>query len=345
MCLKCAHDGLTSGRQGPAGSRVRPRLAVRCLTLGGRRHLVVLPSAAAGGSSQLRPRRRTRGSYPDRRRFVSPIVRVTRDESQQPMTDEDAMSFLVEHLREPTRAKRQGGRVDLDIRDVAFAFMVRHEGTRQDYRHNHGTQAAIQKRTPPFGNAAWQLARLGVLRPGEREAGDSGCPNGLYTLTDYGRAWLARPCNELVFVSPDRSAQLLGRYRERFGDAFLQRGIEAGHCYRAGHYLACVAMCGAAREAILVRLALEHFSPDVVEKEYRSSGGRGRLETRVVGQLNQSVRREFREQSSALDFWRDYAAHGLPAPVGEPEAFRALRLLLRLAQFVDSDVPRGKPTR
>ena len=162
-----------------------------------------------------------------------------------------------------------------------------------------------------------------------------------FTFTDHGRAWIARPLDELVFASPDRSAQLLGRYRARFGDAFLQRGIEAGKCCSGGLYLACVAMCGAAREAVLVALAQEHMPATEVESLYLSSGGRGRLETRVVGKLKAGVRSGFKELSGSLDFWRDYAAHGRPAPVGEPEAFRALQVLLRLAQFVDAHITQG----
>lgn len=255
------------------------------------------------------------------------------------MTDEDALSFLIEYLRDPSREKPQNDGADLDIKAVAWAYMVKHEGVPSSGRID-SHEARVETRAEPFTNAAWQLCRIGVLRPGQRGSPVNAAAYAqFYAFTDYGRTWIASPREDQVFVSPDRSAKLLGRYHGRFGDAFLQRGIEAGECYRAGLYLACAAMCGAGREAILIAVARERMKDEEVEKIYLATGGRRGLEKRALGKLTDRTRREFIELSRSLDFWRDDAAHGRPSRVDEPEAFRALQLLLRLAQFVDAYVP------
>ena len=103
--------------------------------------------------------------------------------------------------------------------------------------------------------------------------------------------------------------------------------------------MACAAMCGAAREALLLALAVETMPVDEVERLYLSMGGRRALEIKVLDGMKDYVVRQFKELSRGLDFWRDNAAHGRPAKIEEPEAFRALHVLLRLAQFADNAIP------
>lgn len=219
------------------------------------------------------------------------------------MRDEGALNFLIERLRKTLHAPPQA-RCDVDLTNIAWEFMVAHENVPAAGRTRQH-EARIEELSEYFLNAAWHLARLGVLRPGKRQyapSADAHWEGRSYTFTEFGRAWLGRPLDELVLVNPDRTAQLLGRYRQRFGAAFLQRGIEAGECYRAQLYLACVAMCGAAREAVLVALANERMDRAEVEQLYLSSGGRGRLETNVLGQLPPDVRARLKELSgSGLD--------------------------------------------
>jgi hypothetical protein len=253
-------------------------------------------------------------------------------------TDEEALDFLIEYLRRDLPEKR-GHRPDFTLMVVGRAYLKTRKGL--DYSHQNDERA--YELTGPIGNAAWCLVRLGVLRPGGQYFAPGAPFTGMeFTLTDFGRAWILRPLDELVFASPERTSRLLDRYRARFGDAYLQRGIEAADCYRAGLYLACCAMCGAASEAIVLALAREQMSKEEVDAVYLSSGGRGRLRTRVLGKCQDSVRRRFAEYSDSLDFWRDYAAHGRSAPIGEPEAFRSMQLLVRLAQFTDEHLPQGQ---
>jgi hypothetical protein len=56
----------------------------------------------------------------------------------------------------------------------------------------------------------------------------------------------------------------------------------------------------------------------------------------VLGQAREDLRREFREFTVLLKYWRDEAAHGRASHISDNEAFTSLAYLLRFAQFADA---------
>jgi len=66
---------------------------------------------------------------------------------------------------------------------------------------------------------------------------------------------------------------------------------------------------------------------------YISANGRSRVENVITGQLKDNLRREYSGYTSLLKYWRDISAHGISSNISDNEAFTALALLLRFAQF------------
>ncbi len=169
--------------------------------------------------------------------------------------------------------------------------------------------------------------------------GELGTPEGSagmgYSITQFGRTWLSEADrDDFVPTEPERFGRLLEPFRAKFGPGFHQRAQEAIRCYGAHAYLACCAMCGAAAESILLKVAAQLKDEAEVLKDYRSSGGRGRIENLIVGRATQHLRREFFGFTPLLNYWRDVAGHGSVAVISDDEAFTSIALLLRFAQFV-----------
>ena len=95
-------------------------------------------------------------------------------------------------------------------------------------------------------------------------------------------------------------------------------------------------MCGAAAESVLLSLAIAiDGDATKVEKMYFASGGRGRIEKLILSQQTLPIQEEFRGYLSLLKYWRDAASHGHRTGVRDNEAYTALAVLLRFAQFVN----------
>jgi hypothetical protein len=125
-----------------------------------------------------------------------------------------------------------------------------------------------------------------------------------------------------------RFAELLARHADRFGNAYHARSQEAVRCYQANAYLACCAMCGAAAESILLRIAIAQTGDESrVLKEYRSAGGRGRLERLIGGRLSQPMKESLAHYMDLLKYWRDDSAHGASVMFDEEVAFTANALV------------------
>lgn len=159
-----------------------------------------------------------------------------------------------------------------------------------------------------------------------------------YSLTPFGEQWLREAGGKYDYVptEPGRFAQMLDTFSHRFGQGYKERGQEAMRCYGAHANLACCAMCGAAAESIVLALAIEKIKDRVaVEKEYFSTGGRGRIEKRLLGSVTKQIADQFRSYMDLLKYWRDNAAHGLASNIDDNEANTSLMLLLRFAQFAN----------
>ena len=253
-------------------------------------------------------------------------------------TVDDALSLIVTHLREhPDQVASHGYDVHLPI---IWEEYVR---VRDGLPKNEYVKAAQfgPELSPAFYAAAWELCRRGIFRPGVKRANEQVTEEGQggnsYSITPMGRHWLENADHfNYAPTGPTRQAEMLAPFHARFGDGFRQRAQEAVNCYLGTAYLGCCVMCGAAAESILLAVAIERVGDEEgVLKTYRSAGGRGRVENRIVGQVIEPHARRFRSFTDLLNYWRDDAAHGIATSISEIEAYDALGRLLRFAHFVD----------
>jgi hypothetical protein len=249
---------------------------------------------------------------------------------------EDAMALLIRWLRDPDHGNytRYGY-------EVYLPGLVTHQLMKERRMAPHDAQREMYETVSDFYAPAWDLCRRGILRPGIREYGQQATPDGSsgngYSITPFGRKWLAEADRDtFVPTEPERFAEMLARYRERFGQGFQSRGQEAVRCYGAHAYLACCVMAAAAGESILLSTAIaKHGDEESVIKLYAAMGGRKRIEDLLFGKAKSNLRDEYRGLSSLLKYWRDEAGHGKASSISDTEAFYTLALLLRLAIFMN----------
>jgi hypothetical protein len=246
------------------------------------------------------------------------------------MDQEDALLFIVQALRTNAAQCANYG-YELYIPNVIHAWF-----------RTQGRQVASEmlEASPVFLNAAWELSRRGILRPGIRrmntQATDQGSAGFGYSVTTFGRQWLAEPEHDtFIPTEPERFGRLLEPYRVRFGAGFHERAQEAVRCYGAHAYLACCAMCGAAAESIFLAAATARsHDQDATLRTYLTAAGRSRLENSLTGQASERLQREFRGLATLLKYWRDASSHGQSSMIMDNEAYTSLALLLRFAALV-----------
>ena len=162
--------------------------------------------------------------------------------NQQAPTTEDALKYIVEYLRNPPQSSYAKYGYGVYLPNIVRAFAPQlSEGSPQ--------QAALSR---PFLDAAWELCRRGIIRPGvtefHKQATQDGSAGSGFSVTPFGRQWIDEDADTYVPTEPERAGALLAQYAQRFGEGFQQRSQEAVRCYGAHAYLACCAMCGAAAE-------------------------------------------------------------------------------------------------
>jgi hypothetical protein len=190
----------------------------------------------------------------------------------------------------------------------------------------------------PFYDAAWELCRIGVLRPGEFAprgwATDAGMFSGdTFSITQFGSAWL-EDASQRPLADPGRLAQVLQGFADRFGSGYAQRATEAVRTYRSANYLAACVMAGAAAESILLALAVAKTGDEAkVLVEYNTTGGRRRVTRRICAQVSAPLVTQFEAALLAVRHWHDGAGHATMTTISEVEAHSSLTDLLRLAQF------------
>jgi hypothetical protein len=190
-------------------------------------------------------------------------------------------------------------------------------------------------------DAAWNLCRQGILRPGIKDTADARPANGAsadgYSLTAVGRSWIEQGASDVFLADPDRLSQMFDKLSLRFDRGFSQRATEAVRCHRFGAYLGCCAMCGAAGESILLAVAIAKSGNEKTTLGiYKSSNGRRRVIDQIVAPARQAISEPFRSATGLLSYWRDEAAHGLASTISEIEAHAALARLLRFAQLLQT---------
>lgn len=252
----------------------------------------------------------------------------------EPIRQEDSFRYIISSLREGADFSAYG--YEVYVREVVRSFLASERGV--EPRQLDRLQ---QEHSPPFLAAAWELSRRGILRPGIKRLGaqatDRGSSGVGFSVTPFGATWLREASSdEYVPTEPERFAEMISPYKTRYGPGFHERSQEAIRCYGAHAYLACCAMCGAASESVLLAAAIaKEGDEEAVLKAYSSSGGRGRVEKKVLGQAKNWIKREFSAFTTLLKYWRDEAAHGRKSGIDDNEAYTSVALLLRFAQFAD----------
>ena len=247
---------------------------------------------------------------------------------------DDAIALTVEYLRNATMrppGHRGDYGYDMWTPSVAAAWAHRASGAEPLKR-----ESLARRASPVFFEAAWELCRRGLIRPGIRETGGQAVAGGCgYSLTALGREWLLADgdAGRFVTLQPGGLADALARFRSRFGEGFFQRAQEAVRCRNAEAWVAACVMVGAAAESILLATAIAKTgNEDAVLKAYGSANGRKKLINDVTSNLPQ-LARPFSTITGLIAYWRDEASHGQATVITGPEAEQVLRELLRLAQF------------
>src|SRR6266851_1725423 len=195
--------------------------------------------------------------------------------------------------------------------------------------------ARVRELSPVFYEAAWNLCRRGVLRPGIKALGAQSAGEGDgYSVTSLGRSWIAQGVSAPILDEPTRLGHLFGSLSTHLGRGFLQRANEAARCHAFGCYLGCCAMCGAAAESILLAVAVAKSGDEASTlRIYHTAQGRRKVTEGIIAQAREGIAGPFRSATGLLSYWRDEAAHGLASEISEIEAHEAIGRLLRFAQF------------
>jgi len=251
---------------------------------------------------------------------------------------DDALQFLTGFLRDNQGRGNVVGHYGYDVYMTQICRAYAREVLRVANHDGPEVEQAVPGLSAVFYEAAWELCRRGILRPGvkrhrEQSTDDGAAGNG-YSFTSRGRQWLADAESVFIPVEPARVAQLLSRFRERLGEGFFQRAQEAVKCHSSTAYLACCAMCGAAAESILLALAVAKSGDEAqVLATYRTASGRQRITQNLLHGQPARLSNSFTELTALLNYWRDDAAHGTASEISEFEAYEALARLLRFAHF------------
>jgi len=244
---------------------------------------------------------------------------------------DEAIALLIELLQ-----RNQAGAYgyDLSARQGAQAAALRLH--RDDHQQR---ERAVIDLTPIFFDAAWELCRRGIVRPGVRRTGDQAVDDGGYSLTVLGRAALpGLDETSFLLAQPGSLSATFQQYQHRFGSGFLQRAQEAIKCRNAEAWLGCCAMVGAAAESILLALAVAKIGDEAQALAvYKRANGRQLLLNAIVGQAMAQRRATLITFAGIVSLWRDEAAHGQASPIANANADEALRQLLHMCQWVDRE--------
>jgi len=254
---------------------------------------------------------------------------------QERFTEDDFIAAIVDSIVSETQTRR-GSYVEVHVPSiVSHVAGVQNES---DFNADAHEVAFL---------AAWDLCRRGILRPLILNTISAGTLRGnylrkhpiSYAVTPHGIEWAKTRGKDYLFVpfAAGSAIKVFEGFRNRFGDAFVERSAEAVRCFNANLFLACCAMCGAAAESVLLSIAfIKVGDKDKVLEEYRGAGGRKRIEDRILGSQKPDMRDRIRAYLDVLNYWRDSAAHGAAVGITEPQAELALEKLNGLSHFVSS---------
>ncbi|MGE0251231.1 MAG: hypothetical protein AB7G80_01070 [Dongiaceae bacterium] len=253
---------------------------------------------------------------------------------------EDAKKLITNIIRErldnPSKLKEIGHYgYDIYLPYLYYQYLIR-DGNRPNSSEQSNQLFTISSSF--FYDAAWELCRRGILRPGvtqnQKQATEDGTGGNGYSLTPFGRTWLKEShLDDFVPTEPERFGKMLEPYRESLGSAFYQRAQEAIRCYGAHAYLATCVMCGAAAESIILEIAHLSKSEDEIMKIYKTRGGFNKLIKLVSNGLSEYRQKELEGFITLTKYWRNESAHGRSSEIADNEAYTSLAIMLRLAFF------------
>jgi hypothetical protein len=252
---------------------------------------------------------------------------------------DDAFDFLIEKL---AAVPDLTGRMGSNARNATYGCDIWITNVVQAYWQSRMTPGPIadlsDEHFRPFYDAAWELARIGVLRPGtfaprgQAMGGQLFSGDG-FSITQFGREWL-KDAAQRPIRDPSRLADVLRDFAPPFGGGYAQRAIEAVSTYRTANYLASCVMSGAAAESILLAVAIAKVGNEAkVLAEYRAASGRRRVTKLITANVAAGIASQFETALQVLHYWRDDAGHGTMTAISEIAAHASLTQLLRLAQF------------
>jgi hypothetical protein len=194
-----------------------------------------------------------------------------------PLRTEETCDFLVAHLATiPADIARY------NLARTRYAHMYLPDLVSRFWRARGSTGDLTDEHFRPFYDAVWELARIGVIRPGrvapkaQETATDFG---DHWSITEFGFQWLA-DASKRPYLDMSQLSEIFVSFTDRFGPGFVQRAVEAVRTYRTGNYLSACAMVGAAAESILLAVAIAKKGNEAeVLKMYQNSSGRSRVTT------------------------------------------------------------------
>src|SRR3984893_12392186 len=219
---------------------------------------------------------------------------------------DDALDVLIKSLAAVPESKAKAARAGQGQShggDLWIPHVV--QGYWQSRPEQVASEDLQDQHFQPFYDAAWELCRIGVIRPGEFAprgwATDAGLFSGhTVTITEFGRAW-RKDASRRPTADPGRLSEVLQGFADRFGGGYAQRATEAVKTYRTGNYLAACVMSGAAAESILLALATAKTGDEAkVLLEYNTTGGRRRVTKRVAGNVSQVLATQLEALLQAL---------------------------------------------
>ncbi len=257
-------------------------------------------------------------------------------------THEDILNWTISEIKQRNIKKVQvvsdNNNFNVDFCELLTTFI--NLDRLSDFQPQDRT-AIENKLGPIFLDVAWELCTKRVLRPTlcRIEKSSSGYfSSNLYTLTQPGIDWLRNRNQIEIFLSPTRLEGLFFEFKSQFGDVFYLRAKEAVNCYHSDVYLACCVMCGAAAEAIFLRIAIVKFNgtkdEEQIIKKYCSTGGRKKIEDEIFGQQKIDVKVEIQPGLSLIKYWRDASGHASETTIKEIHAYSSLQSLLQLSTFI-----------
>ncbi len=241
---------------------------------------------------------------------------------------DQAIALIIKHLKGGSGFGLTDYGYDLQPGQMAYRW------ARNINSHQEGE--IVEKHGHVFYDAAWELCRRGIFRPGVKTFGKQAVDDGGYSLTEQGKEWLRSGVEKFELLDPSSRSKVLAGFKDRFGDGFHQRSQEAIKCQQAEAWLACCAMAGAASESVLLSLAVTKTKDEAkVLADYGARDGRRAITNLLVGKLPKHIAETLKTFLGLLAYWRDEASHGQLSDINVANADEAMRQLIHMAQWAD----------